>query len=381
MKVSNSFVRITLTIILSVLQTACNQSKATITKIQVNMEKAISAEVEDVFSHISYLAIELPDSIYFGNIEHIKSSGKYLFLHDLQQTESITVIDTLGNFINQLKRKERGPSEYMDMESFAFDKNQNELIINDRTLKQFQFYSFPDLEHVRTARKNQYITNFEILDDDHWLVISDESNEKMEYAGLEIWDRELDLLYRPKNINNDISSIEISYPNTITNIGSVVLYANPGEITTIFEINGQQQIEKYGIDFGKNKILNQVYSGRIDAQNFETVFEELPHKATWGQNVLIHDPYLSFWNMYRDFETFYFSVYNTSNNKSVVYSDLKFRDSEVKLPRPIGMVDGKYISYLYPDEIESIRHENKYLKSAIKKNNGSETPILIIFKL
>lgn len=113
---------------------SCNNQKEVQT-ILIDVEAAIPKLVEDVFSNISYINIKLPEDIYFGEIWHIKSFDKYLFIHDFQQTHSITIIDTLGNYINQLKRKGNGPSEYMDLESFAFDKENKEIVINDRVLK------------------------------------------------------------------------------------------------------------------------------------------------------------------------------------------------------------------------------------------------------
>ena len=182
----------------------------------------------------------------------------------------------------------------MDLESFAFDKENKEIVINDRVLKQFQFYSFPDLEYVRTKRKNQYLNTFEILDENHWLVISDEDNEQMEYAGVEIWDESQNLKSKLDFMNNSILSIDLSYSNTLTSCKDHFLYANPGEKTTIYKIDSQNQIPTYSIDFGKNKIPEHVFANTKELQEANYIFTELPHKVFWVQNVIESDDYLSF---------------------------------------------------------------------------------------
>ncbi len=370
-------------LILSFIVIGCHNVQNETKTIQIDMEAAVPGIAEKVFSKISYVTIKLPDSVYFGDIEHIKSSGKYLFLHDLYQTQSITIIDTLGNYINQLKRKGRGPGEYMDIESFAYDKDNKELVINDRVSKQFQFYSFPDLEHVLTKRKNQYLNTFEVLDASHWLVISDEDNEQMEYAGVEIWDENLNLKSKLDFMNNSILSIDLSYSNTITSFEDYFLYANPDENTMIYKIDSQNQIPIYSIDFGENKIPKEVFTNTKELLEAEYIFGESPNKAFWVQNVIENENDLLFWAVYvvEQEPLYYQIVYDKIKNEVIVYSELKFNNTDISLPVPDGVVDGNYISSVYTDEIESRFIQNKKLKIAIEENENRETPILLIYRL
>ncbi|MCY4160339.1 MAG: 6-bladed beta-propeller [Flavobacteriaceae bacterium] len=370
-------------LILSFIVIGCHNVQNETKTIQIDMEAAVPGIAEKVFSKISYVTIKLPDSVYFGDIEHIKSSGKYLFLHDLYQTQSITIIDTLGNYINQLKRKGRGPGEYMDIESFAYDKDNKELVINDRVSKQFQFYSFPDLEHVLTKRKNQYLNTFEVLDASHWLVISDEDNEQMEYAGVEIWDENLNLKSKLDFMNNSILSIDLSYSNTITSFEDYFLYANPDENTMIYKIDSQNQTPIYSIDFGENKIPKEVFTNTKELLEAEYIFGESPNKAFWVQNVIENENDLLFWAVYvvEQEPLYYQIVYDKIKNEVIVYSELKFNNTDISLPVPDGVVDGNYISSVYTDEIESRFIQNKKLKIAIEENENRETPILLIYRL
>ena len=370
-------------LILSFIVIGCHNVQNETKTIQIDMEAAVPGIAEKVFSKISYVTIKLPDSVYFGDIEHIKSSGKYLFLHDLYQTQSITIIDTLGNYINQLKRKGRGPGEYMDIESFAYDKDNKELVINDRVSKQFQFYSFPDLEHVLTKRKNQYLNTFEVLDASHWLVISDEDNEQMEYAGVEIWDENLNLKSKLDFMNNSILSIDLSYSNTITSFEDYFLYANPDENTMIYKIDSQNQTPIYSIDFGENKIPKEVFTNTKELLEAEYIFGESPNKAFWVQNVIENENDLLFWAVYvvEQEPLYYQIVYDKIKNEVIVYSELKFNNTDISLPVPDGVVDGNYISSVYTDEIEGRFIQNKKLKIAIEENENRETPILLIYRL
>lgn len=103
---------------------------------------------------------------------------------------TITVFDTQGNFIDQLNRVGRGPGEYLDIEAFAFDIKNENLVIYSRTSKEFHIYTFPGLDFLQTLQKGKYVINFEIFNKDNWVVIYEEESEN-KYHGIERWDAHL----------------------------------------------------------------------------------------------------------------------------------------------------------------------------------------------
>ena len=350
-------------------------------KINIDMEKSISAYLDEITDTIQYIPLNLPNDIYIGSIQHIKSYSDYLFIHDQFQTKTITIVDNLGEFIGQLNKVGKGPGEYIGIDAFAFDVSRNELIIYDRATASFIFYSFPDIKHIKTLRKDRYVMNFEVLDKGHWLVISDDEKSKNEYSGIEIWDETYNVKRKPSNIGNNPASIEISYPNTITFINNKIYYAHPYVYTTLYQIDRENQIPQIRIDFGKNKIPKK-YWNASEADNFETALEKVSPKAVWVQNCLLNNETLSFWLMYGNTSTKHLVIYNRKLKKEYVFSDLRIKNLETKIQYPKGVIGNYYISEIYPEDIEGLDiSKNKKLSQAIAKNKDRLSPVLLLFKL
>ena len=176
---------------------SCNKRKediSTVESITINAEKSISAYLDEITDTIQYISLNLPDEVYIGNIDFIKSYAGYLFIYDQFQAKTITIVDRSGKFIGQLDRKGKGPGEYLDLEAFAFDSIKNELVIYDRWTNQLIFYSFPELKYLRRRKENRRtFMNFESLDAGNWLTVSDTRDKEGVTYGVEIWDRNLGL--------------------------------------------------------------------------------------------------------------------------------------------------------------------------------------------
>ncbi|MCY4299042.1 MAG: hypothetical protein OXC61_07060 [Flavobacteriaceae bacterium] len=74
-------------------------------------------------------------------------------------------------------------------------------------------------------------------------------------------------------------------------------------------------------------------------------------------------------------------VYDKVQDEVVVYSELEYKDTDLKLSGPLGVVDGKFISTIYTEEVEDKVIENENLKRAVQENGDGETPILVICRL
>ena len=350
-------------------------------KINIDVEKSISAYLDEITDTIQYISLNLPSHVYIGSIQHIKSYSDYLFIHDQFQAKTITIVDRSGKFMGQLDRKGKGPGEYIGIDAFAFDVSRNELIIYDRATSSFIFYSFPNIKHIKTLKKDRYIMNFEVLDRGHWLVISDDEKSKKEYSGIEIWDETHDVKHKPSSIGNHPASIEISYPNTITFINNKIYYAHPYVYTTLYQIDIENQMPQIRIDFGKNKIPKK-YWNASEADNFETALKEGRPKAVWVHNCLLNNETLSFWLMYGNTSTKYLVIYDRKLKKEYVFSDLKIKNLETKIQHTKGVTGNYYISEIYPEDIEGLDiSKNKKLSEAIAKNKDKLSPVLLLFKL
>ena len=366
---------------------SCNKRKeediSTVESITINAEKSISAYLDEITDTMQYISLNLPDGVYIGNIDFIKSYAGYLFIYDQFQAKTITIVDQFGKFIGQLDRKGKGPGEYLDLEAFAFDSIKNELVIYDRWTNQLIFYSFPELKYLRRRKENRRtFINFESLDGGNWLTVSDTGDKEGVTYGIEIWDSNFNTLSRPSNIGKSVASIETSVPITFTRIDEELYYSYGNEYTTLYKVNSKEQIPKIRIGFGKNKIPARYWD--MGVYEFEKCLTQGEPKAGWVQQLLFDNEMMTFWFFYKNpyLPTRYLAMYDWESKRTKVFSELKIRDTELKLRKPKGVTDNYYISEIYPEDIEGLDiSKNKKLSQAIAKNKDRLSPVLLLFKL
>ena len=117
---------------------------------------------------------------------------------------------------------------------------------------------------------------------------------------------------------------------------------------------------------------------------FEKCLTQGEPKAGWVQQLLFDNEMMTFWFFYKNpyLPTRYLAMYNWESKKTKVFSELKIRDTELKLRKPKGVTGNYYISEVYPEDIEGLDiSKNKKLSQAIAKNKEKLSPVLLLFKL
>ncbi|WP_339695669.1 6-bladed beta-propeller [uncultured Roseivirga sp.] len=347
-----------------------------IIKISVSPASADIILIKDVFPDYRALNIEMPDSVFFGNIEQIKSDNKRVYLLDPFQTKTLTILDKEGKFINQLKRVGKGPGEYSSPYAFAVDEVADELIIYDRGKLEFLTYKLPSLEFVKSKKVNALLMNFELLDKDHFLVTRDDSKNKSLLYGLEIWSREYEV---KKDQISDMRNavIELSYHSTIGQSDNNILYAHPftGVISTV---NPSGLKQEFDLDFEEWEVPEDLYE-MDEATRFEEALTRNKY-VLWTRFPLKFNNKLTFWYMYgSDIDTYHLLVYDLNSSKYQSYSEILFEDSSFKVPMPLGTDNDQYVSLVWPENIDT---ENipENMRTIFQNSLNSELPILLYLK-
>jgi hypothetical protein len=336
-------------ILISIFIYSCEKKQGfNVPIIEVDSSTARESTHSD-FDSINFISIKLPDSVFLGEITHIKTYGNYLFLHDENQTKTITVFDRSGEFIGQLNRPGQGPEEFVELSAFTFDEKTKTLYIYDRSQLNIQAYSFPSFGFIRTHNTEKFIMNLELLDSNRLLQVSENGNSDGSYEGLLVTDLDGQLIDLPQ-IGNEPASIEISYPNTISRIDGNVIYAHPYAITTLYKI-GDTSEPLFQIDFGENKIPES-YWRRSDSEDFEEAFVIDPPKAIWVQNVWLSNSQVSFDYLFKDIDTRYTVSYNRENLKVKVFDRLVLPNTSILIPASLGVSNIGSLSILYADSID-----------------------------
>ena len=301
-----------------------------------------------------------------------------IFLHDEGQTNSLTITDENGKFINQLKKIGDGPGEYRSLNAFAYNRNGKILTIYDRSKFSLFHYQVPSLEHISTHRLQKYIMNLEYINDKTIMIVSEnEISEKGKYEGVMYVSKEGELLQTDLSIGNDISSIELSFPNTVIRIADTTYYAHPHEITTIYKM-GDSAEPIYTIDFGKNKIP-QKYWPADKASEFEQSLAE-GNKAVWVQNMILNQESLAFSFLYKEPDMRYFYHQNYKDSSEHIYKGYNVSNSDYTLPHPIGSNGSNFISFIYAENIDSTQFKNEEFLTTLRKSEGGGGYIIVIYK-
>lgn len=334
----------------------------------------------DIRGDVEFLSLIWPEDVMMSHITDIKVYGDFIFIHDRDGTMTITVFDTQGNFIDQLNRVGRGPGEYLDIEAFAFDIENENLVIYSRTSKEFHIYTFPGLDFLQTLQKGKYVINFEIFDEDNWVVICDEESEN-KYHGIERWDAHLADRPVGKEVSRFPISVEMSLSNTMRWNNKNLFYANPHELTTVFQYENESLVPIMSIDFGKNKIPPEMWNTPY-VEEFEEMLENGSPKSFWPHNLIINDSTLSFWYFHGGYENEYFAICNRNTGDCEVISELTLERGKNRLPAPISIAGDRYISLLYtelldPNEVSI----DEALQKAYHESLPASSPILVFFTM
>lgn len=344
--------------------------------IPLNPTEAQKANLSEVFPDFEAINITVPDSVFFGNIEQIKSDDKRIYLLDPFQSKSIIILDKKGNFINQLKKIGRGPGEYVSPYAFTVNTSEDELILYDRGKLEFLRYKLPTLEFLGSTRKNALLMNFERLDGGDILAVRDDSKNKSELFGLEIWNKEFETL---KDGISDMQNavIELSYHSTIGKKNKDLLYAHPFN-GLIHEVSNGGLVPIYDLAFNDWEVPEELYSME-EANDFEEALTRDKY-VLWPRFPLESQNSLKFWYMYgADIDSYHFLIHDTQTSKQLHYSEIVFDGTSIKTPIPLGIVDDFYVSLILPENIDPEDIPVDY-QETFQKSLSTELPILIYLK-
>jgi len=352
-------------------------------QIQIDPSNSHKAVLEEVVDSACVVKLTLPDSIVWGEINHIKAYDNIFMMHDLYYTQTITFLSSKGEYINHLDKRGKGPGEYVNFESFTYNGQDSILMINDRNNK-YIAYSFPELSVLESISEMTPITNFEFLDRENLLIISDQDLAANKYRGFNMYSYK-NKRYSKLNIEGIPASVELSYPNTITRNGDSLLYAYPHEISTVYSITKERVNPIFSVSFGEYAIPSKYWNYK-EAQEFEKSLEK-GSKATWIQNVIMDPNKICFGYVFKEPKNIHMVSYNRNENTSKIYSSISLTPNGPQLPSPLGTYNGFYIVLLEDEIVEDYKlmkiDKTKYpmASSLINSLGVADRSAILLYKL
>lgn len=359
--------------------------------LSIQTMKASPVRIDDIITDYSFIPFMESDSVV-ANIMRIKSYNDRIFLFD-ESDLSIYVLqcDDGKTVLRKLSAKGRAKYEYLDISSFAFLDQTNEIVLYDRYARMLKMYSCDSLDFQRSVPVSNYINAMEVLDSNHLLVVKEKDGEsKAQLATLSLSDGTLnqvmplredqaDLMLDIALVNNGINDVSVcvpGYPNQIVSI------SNNHGLFPIIDICFTDSVfdRKYWRGgFGKRKeeyLLNSLASNKNDrcASVLPSLFlQKGKDYAFWfvsGEKIYKHNlPKMN--------------LCVVRNGEPKVFSSILLADDSVVI-QPVGIVHGKYACYFDLDELKEDKLDaphSELQKALLQQKRIGTKSIVLLFNV
>lgn len=333
-----------------ILISSCNKKTRLYPEIVIDPTEARSFKWEKVVDMDHLISIELkkPNDVRWGNVEQVLYAQGFFFLHDPFQTKTITVFDSVGNYVAQLNKFGGASDEYESIDAFTYDAHLNRLVIQVRG-QGLKVYSFPDMKMLSQEKIFPYIMTIQNVARSKYIVVDEELDKSLKYNGVMYVDK---FFKKSENasLSKDPMTLELSYPSTFSQINDSTFYIQPGVSSTLFHIGEKISTPLLAINFGNAGVSENVfkkynYNNEIEYEIVEKQKAAFVHYIT-KQNM----NQLAFWFKYKSLEHNLLCIVDLPSNSSYVYSTKTIFDDQGYFPYPLGQMNEYYISLLEKED-------------------------------
>ena len=359
------------------LLVCCSENDKSVPVIKINPLQGEKTSLIAIADSIFVLPLDIPDSIFFGKIERIKSYDSLFFLQDPFQSKTLTICNFSGKFMNQLNRKGNGPGEYQEIELFAVN-TENQLIINER-YKGFSVYTLPDLNFIRKIKDQTGYINLESINDGQFFAMSDDATKDNKFVGCVTLNKNFEL---SESLALDLKEISLwgSESVTVSRTWGDVYYSPPTFESFIYKIDRASATPVVRIDFGDKAVSEKAW----DDPEGEEIKEEMAQqdKAMGVHDFITRNDRGAFWYFYKDIQTKHLVFFDKNNGRSKVFSDIDIDGLKSDKFYPVGIYNDYYILILYPDELEvdKDKYPDSKLIQDLSAGKESNKVMLLFFK-
>lgn len=194
-----------------------------------DLSQAVDTEVSAIADSVSLIPINTDRII--GAITTIKySQGRYFLLDETCQ--EIIACDSVGNVISVLSKHGKGPGEYLDIGTFAVDDQV--LTVYSRHKKELLSYDVNDMSFLGNRSIEYYINSCEFIAPRKLVAIKEYGDKK---PALIVIDLDSDSTATMPIPVSYVAS-ELSTDAVFSRSSARVTYCNPGEVNTVYDVNG-----------------------------------------------------------------------------------------------------------------------------------------------
>lgn len=319
--------RISIMIILSFMFfTSCNKpiKKENVESIKVDLKTGpIEVKFDDYFSSKKVVALETNENSIFSKIDRISFYDNKIFILD-KKLNSVLVFKENGSFLYKIKNIGRGPQEYSGLMDFTIDEKNRNIILYTHRPYGLYIHNL-DGNFIKKVKLNNLYFNITSIDGKIILLNKDIKRNYLLF--------DYDIVK-----NTDEGFLEMSDPDeTYSNFGiGYPLLTKDKNIhlsfpysETIYEQNENGVQARYYIDFGAQKLPEEVYKTK---RNFNELFE-FSRSNDYGYGIC----------NFRENENYI--TFNCQLINLVIYSKKTKKSKTVKAIRNDDMLYGSYIAH------------------------------------
>ncbi|PID95647.1 MAG: hypothetical protein CSA94_00515 [Bacteroidetes bacterium] len=355
-----------------------NSSTSNELTIEVNSDTGKKVQLSTIAKDIKVVPLNIPRNVFFGEVQKIKSNGDYLFIHDPDQTTTVTCFNQKGSFIFQLNKRGQGPGEYNSIFDFTPDRENKILYTYDRNKEVIMAYKIPELTFIKEYALDKYFMNFDWAGNKYLTISDTEVGDS--YYGAEYFNI-VKNQYQSLNLPAQPNAMELTVPKAISRNGNNLIYAATGFISKLYQITDQQTNVLANIDFVSNKVPESCWTAK-DMQKFRNDFTSNA-RAIMVQNVIANKEQISFYYVFKQIENQQLAVYNKAKKECAVYSKIVL-DKDENMPIPAGVVNGYYVALIYGEMVNDLLPQANYntqWQQQLKQHNKEGDVSLLMYKL
>ncbi|WP_281299288.1 6-bladed beta-propeller [Flavobacterium limnophilum] len=346
-------------------------------KVDIKSEKS-EIEFADYFSKKNVVVLETNENSTFSYIDRLFLFDNKIFIFD-RKLNSVFVFSNNGSFLFKINNIGHGPNEYQGLVDFTIDEKNNNIILHSHRPYALYVYKL-DGSFVKKVKLNDIYKNIASIDNKLLFLNADQKKEHLLF--------DYDMRKNEKKMGslemNDLDKqfafhgIIAPYLTKDKNIHLCLPYSE-----TIYEQNGKGVEAKYHIDFGNEKMPEDIYKSK---KNFRELIE-FGRSSNYGWGI-------SNFRENKDYITFYYQLCNL-----VIYSK---KDKKAKIVLSVlndDMIYGSYIAhdgddnnlvmqcpaYIFKKQMGIYKQNGKWekLPDNIKKIDNSikdtNNPLLLIY--
>jgi hypothetical protein len=130
----------------------------------IEIPSVIAESVMDIATNYHYITLNVADNMdaALGAISKLRVFRDKIYVMDNSFTNKLLIFGTDGTFLKKVSRMGRGPSEYLDIDTFDLDYTRNELLLKENAGNRIHIFDL-DGNYKRTISNNIYGGGIAIL--------------------------------------------------------------------------------------------------------------------------------------------------------------------------------------------------------------------------